>query len=348
MIRIIQTVLSRRSIRIFIQVLISIVILLVLFRIVQSQHVFEQLRSISPIALVCALVLYMLGFIMNTYRWRLMLDHLGVHERFRVLYELYMIGLFCSLFLPTGNGGDVVRAYDVARRSGKTAQTVLATLQERFLGLGVSLLLGFGATLYYLPRIPETLKVWAILMQAVSLPMTLLLMFPSLWLGLMIRLGQTGIGKRLMQFSIVHNIVGLAWRHLEPLAQVPAFRPLQILYSTAVTLAATLMAVIAYYILGQSLNIQIDFMAYCLVIPLVWVVRLAPISLGGIGVGEGAFVFLMGLFSVSSAASLSLALAILAIITVTALIGGVFLGLRMLRGTWQTPSTPTELMTESH
>jgi len=67
---------------------------------------------------------------------------------------------------------------------------------------------------------------------------------------------------------------------------------------------------------------------------MVWIVRMAPISLNGIGVSEGSFVFLIGLFNVPADQALALALAILGVMTSTALLGGLLLALRIARGTW--------------
>jgi hypothetical protein len=89
-----------------------------------------------------------------------------------------------------------------------------------------------------------------------------------------------------------------------------------------------------YYLIGRSMGIGAGFMAFCLVVPMVWIVRMAPISLNGIGVSEGSVVFLIGLFDVPADQALVLALAILGIMTSTALFGGLLLALRIARGTW--------------
>src|SRR5205807_9617058 len=76
----------------------------------------------------------------------------------------------------------------------------------------------------------------------------------------------------------------------------------------------------------------IDLAAWCLVVPLVWVVRMLPVSFNGIGVGEGAFVFLAGLFAVPSDSALALSLTVLGVQTGVALVGGLLLAIRVVRG----------------
>jgi len=94
------------------------------------------------------------------------------------------------------------------------------------------------------------------------------------------------------------------------------------------------LAVGMHYVVGRSLEIQAGFLAYCLVVPAVWVVRMLPVSLNGLGVGEGAFVLLMGLFAVPEGQAVALALTMLGLQTGLALAGGVILTVRLARGTW--------------
>jgi len=86
-------------------------------------------------------------------------------------------------------------------------------------------------------------------------------------------------------------------------------------------------------------------MAYCLIVPLVWIIKMVPVSLNGLGLTEGSFVFLMGLFAVPEGKALALAVAALGIQTCCALLGGLLLAIRIVRGTWTSPrqaARPTE------
>jgi hypothetical protein len=94
-----------------------------------------------------------------------------------------------------------------------------------------------------------------------------------------------------------------------------------------------------YLALGSELGTGVGLAAWCLVVPLVWVVRMLPVSFNGIGVGEGAFVFLAGLFGVPSDSALALSLTILGVQTGVALVGGLLLALRVLRVRQALPDT---------
>jgi hypothetical protein len=121
---------------------------------------------------------------------------------------------------------------------------------------------------------------------------------------------------------------------IRPIAELPPLKPLKLALLLGIASMSVLMGVGMYYVIGRSMGMQAGFMAFCLVVPMVWIVRMAPVSLNGIGVSEGSFVFLIGLFSVPSDQALVLALAILGVMTSGALLGGLLLALRIARGTW--------------
>src|SRR5215207_782568 len=125
----------------------------------QRSNLLASLMMLQPWALISAVALQIIAFLINGRRWQIVLEHFGIHERLTTLTALYFIGMFFSLFLPTGAGGDAVRIYDVARRSHRTAQAIVDTLQERLAGLGISLLVGLAATLVYLPLVPAQLRI---------------------------------------------------------------------------------------------------------------------------------------------------------------------------------------------
>jgi uncharacterized membrane protein YbhN (UPF0104 family) len=247
---------------------------------------------------------------------------------------LYFIGTFCSLFLPTGTGGDVIRVYDVARRSGRPTEAIMATLQERLLGLGASLLIGLVAMLYYLPLVPAQLQIWMLIILFGGVSGITLLLYPQLLFALVGRGWRTHGHRPLLRRIAGQRLVARALVAIRPIGDLPALRASKLLLLLGMAITSVLMGIAMYYVIGRSMGIQVGLIAFCMIIPLVWIVRMVPISLNGIGVGEGSFVFLMGLFGVPAEKSLALALALLGVMTSVALLGGLLLALRIARGTW--------------
>ena len=335
---------ARAALRIVLQTLVSLILIAVLVVLAQHSNMLESLQMIQPSALILGGVLQLIAFTINGRRWQILLENFGIHERLATLTELYFIGLFFSIFLPTGTGGDAVRMYDVARRSGKPAQAVVATLQERLAGLGVSLLIGLVATFYYLSVLPAQARLW-IIIQACGAFGIILLLYPTLLFAIvrqiLRRYGERPAFIRFAARPFIQRIIGA----IRPIVEAPALPAHKFAELLGIAATATLLGLGAYYVVGQSLQIPISLMAYCLIVPLVWIIKMAPVSLNGLGLTEGSFVFLMGLFAVPQGKALALAVAALGIQTCCALLGGLLLAIRVARGTWISPrqaAQPTE------
>jgi len=336
---------ARTALRIVLQTLVSVILIAVLVVLAQRSHMLESLQMLQPSALILGGVLQLIAFTINGRRWQILLGNFGIHERLATLTELYFIGLFFSIFLPTGTGGDAVRMYDVARRSGKPAQAVVATLQERLAGLGVSLLIGLVATLYYLSVLPAQARLWIIIIQACGAFGIILLLYPTLLFAIVRQiLRRYGARPAFIRFAarpFIQRIISA----IRPIVEAPALPAHKFAELLGIAATATLLGLGAYYVVGQSLQIPISLMAYCLIVPLVWIIKMVPVSLNGLGLTEGSFVFLMGLFAVPQGKALALAVAALGIQTCCALLGGLLLAIRVARGTWISPrqaAQPTE------
>jgi uncharacterized protein (TIRG00374 family) len=329
-------IIAKPALRTALQVLVSVALIGFLVSAARQNNLSESLAALAPSALALAFCVQGLGFVLSTCRWQLILRDAGIDQPFLELFQLYLMGLFFSLFLPTGTGGDAVRMYQVARRSGRTAEAIIGTFQERLLGLGASLLVGLLAMLIYLPLVPEGLRIWVAIIAPLSLVGVSLMLYPRAIFAIGTRFWQAFGRNALLMRLVGHRLVVRVVAALQPIHDLPPLPLTRFILLLVISVAAILSGITMYYMIGRSLDLGVGFMAFCLVVPLVWIIRMAPVSLGGIGVGEGSFVFLMSLFAVNSGPALALALTALAIQTSFALLGGALLALRMARGSWST------------
>jgi hypothetical protein len=98
------------------------------------QKIGQALRE-TPFWLGLALLVYNVCILITAFRWRMLLRSQDLHPTAGDCVRMAYIGCFFSCFLPGGTGGDLVKAYYVARDSPKKAEAVTTVFLDRVLGL---------------------------------------------------------------------------------------------------------------------------------------------------------------------------------------------------------------------
>jgi uncharacterized protein (TIRG00374 family) len=316
------------------RIVVSAGMILLLVWIARKQHVARHIREVPPGGIAAAAGFTVLAWLVNSLRWNLLLRVAGVKENSRTLASLYFIGMFFSQLLPTGTGGDAVRMWDLYRRGHKPAAVVVATLQERFMGLGVSMLIGLIAVAFYFRELPPYLRPLLVGLPFVAVAAVAVFLYPRIPLAIAGHIGQRSIFKRLAGSPIVHRITAT----IRPAANLPALTPRRLLPIVGVTMAGVLLSIAVWWALGVAAGMTVPFGGFCLVVPLVWVIAMAP-SLGGAGLREGGFVALMlVLFAVPKDRSITVAALYLIVQLATACLGGLLLLARVAGGSWKSPA----------
>ena len=95
--------------------------------------------------LVAGVAAYGLFELLAGVRWQILLRVQGIRISWWRMYGLLMVGLFFSLFIPGGTGGDLVKGYYLLKEApvGRKTSAALSVVMDRLLGLmGVALLTG--------------------------------------------------------------------------------------------------------------------------------------------------------------------------------------------------------------
>ncbi len=323
------------------KILVSGVLIAILVTVGVREHVGEQLTHASRWWVAGGAGLLAAAWIINSGRWGLLLRAAGVKESPGVLISLYYIGMFFSQLLPTGAGGDAVRMWAISKRHGKPAAAIIATFQERLVGMGMSCLLGMCVGIFYFNRLPPNARVWMVIFQALMVTVVAVGLYPRLPLALaalfwdlagkaisLEALGESKIGRKLAG----------AFSHVANLPPLTAGRLLPILL---VGLGGILLSIGEWWAMGRAVGIDLPYTVYCLVVPLVWIISMLP-SVGGMGVREGGFVYLMSLFGVAKSPALAVAALYLIAQTLLAGVGGLLLLAAVLTGQWSAVKSKPE------
>jgi uncharacterized membrane protein YbhN (UPF0104 family) len=274
---------SRHHALVVFKLAISTFLLWLLFSRIDVSQLWASAQTASLPWLLTALAIYCLTVAASVWRWHLLLDAQNVHIATSRLAGSYLVALFFNNFLPSNIGGDVIRIRDTARPAGSKTLATAVVLVDRALGLmGLVLVAACGASLAAggparsaLPIVP----VW-------------------LWLGFLVGvclsapavLAPAGFGRMLQPLRIIHpewidNRIEKLTSVLSQFRERPA--ALAGCFGGAVFVQAS--TVMFYLAVAHALHIPIGPWDLAVIVPLSFVIQMAPISINGFGVREAAF-----------------------------------------------------------
>jgi uncharacterized membrane protein YbhN (UPF0104 family) len=300
--------LSKRRIRGLIQISVSAILLAFILRQVHWAEVWDALRRIDLVWLAVAWGLFLLGVVVRAVRWQVLLDALGVDRPLRELTSWYFVGSFFNVILPTGFGGDAVRAAELSQDTGRPGPVVNSVIVDRYLGIMV--LLGMGLVAGVLR--PGTATPGIFIFTAVLFIGGLVvawLLRRSWWAHLASHANLLGKVVRFLRLPVLAEAVAPYDRRAigRGLAASLVFNLLQIGWNVAI---------------GWGLGLRLPLSAYFVFVPLTAVALLLP-AFGGLGVREMSYVGLFGSAGVPQAIAVAMSLGVYIITVATGLVGGV-------------------------
>jgi len=298
------------------KIAVSLGLMAFIFTRINLVETWNALRGAHWGIMAVAFALFVLTLPLRAFRWKALLDGLGVHAPISRLIVLYFVGTFFNIFLPTGVGGDVVRAVEFTQDSRHGAEAVGTVFVDRLTGLLVLFVIALAA-----------------------LPFSFRLVEPEVTVAIVvIALGGLAGGWLLLQ----GNMLGRIGRRLPFL---PAQDKLEKLYravggcgrralgrALTVSVIFNLVNILVNYLIALALGEHLSPWYFFAFVPLVSFSLTLPISLGGLGVREGTYALLFGQAGVAPEKAVALSLAYYAITVLTGLIGGLMYAIEGARG----------------
>lgn len=267
----------RRRLIFLVKLAVTAVGLIWVARQIDGRTFWAALRTADLGALAIAFGLVLLGLVVRAWRWQRLLRGVGASAPFGRLLQLYVIGNFFNAFLPSGFGGDVVRAAEAAQ--DVSAEVAAATVfVDRLSGL----LVLFALALIGWPLRPADApdeRLWVVVpLAAVGCLAGAVLIDGRLVGRWAARLAATP--------PSAGRVRSAAQRYLEPL-----LRRLSQIDRRAWT-AALLISLLFnglligwWFAAGRAVGLTVPWRTYLLVVPLLSLALLVP-SVGGLGVRE--------------------------------------------------------------
>src|SRR5439155_1345287 len=232
------------------------------------------------------------------YRWGAILGAKGLQLKTRRLFVYYLIGIFFTSFVPGGGvSGDVARLIYVDREVRDKALVLSTLVCERLVGVFVLLLIGLAATLMTGaggqsdPRSDNLIYASeAILALAFVAIATLMSGYVSSRLARLIR----ATGRRIR----IARVAEAAARTLESISELRRDGAL-LIRTSMLSVLIRIVWTLGCYVVAWAMGLPIGLLTLFAFISLVDLVRLMPISVGGLGVREWAVIVLFATLGIT-------------------------------------------------
>jgi len=296
------------------KIIFSIALVWYIVNKVDVKQVWVSFKSVNIFWLAVAYLVHLIDYPISTFRWKILLDAQGIRLPYRRLLGSYFVGTFFTTFLPTGIGGDMIRAYDTIRWSKTAIKPIMVIFIERLSGLFVLMSIAASILLFSGVEVKETsFLIWICAVFFVLMALFLLVL---LWAPL------ARISGR------IFNLPGLniLKKWIKEMYEALYLYRHKTKYLGWVLLAATLLQIVVvlhYYLIGFALGIPVPLIVYFLIIPVISLLLTLPVTISGIGVRESAYVFFFSAYGVLNASALALAWLSFSFVILTAIIGAV-------------------------
>ena len=270
-------------------------------------------RRADPGLVALLLVVFPVGYVLASMRWRVLLASLGHRLPLRYLMTSWLVAAFFRQLLPSTIGGDAIRVWDSWRAGVGRGQAVSVILVERLVGMLALLLLTVGGFLTAGEALPELpgLPLWLALCVGAA-GAGVAVVFSSRWLPLATRIAAR-LPRRLGSF--VSRVIGAFAAYGGAHGVLGAALLWSLVFQAHV--------IVFYWLIGRALGLPLTLAAAFLVVPLALVFMTLPVSINAVGLREGAFVFLLGALGIAPAEALAFAWLEYATFLAWALVGGV-------------------------
>jgi uncharacterized protein (TIRG00374 family) len=313
-----------------VRIVVSLGLLALVLAFADWREVLAALRGVDLRWVVCAAALAVADRLVINRRWQILLAARGIRTRYVPLLRIQLAANFLGSFLPGPVGIDAVRIAALCRLGEPSAQVFAATLVDRVtlmiatLVFGSAMLLALAGT-----RIPPEVTRFVVIATAAVLIASALCLLPAVrrWVRQALfsrvperwRLALLSVADASLEYRSEGSVI------LRVAAWTMTLFVIRILFAKAIVVAC---------------GADVSFAELFVIIPILWIVVMLPITIGGIGVQDAGYVALMALVGISPAVAVSMSLVEHVVVRAVALPGVLFLaGVSNPRPASMTPNT---------
>lgn len=279
----------------------------------------STLKDISILLILLSAATHIYGIWITAFRWQTLLKTQNIKLSILSLSSSTLIGQFFNNFLPTSIGGDFYRAYDVAKKTGfPMSSSVSVLVVERLSGIIASAVFAVAALFLGFTKIGgKSVIIPILIFLALSIIIFFLILNPNI-------LGLHKIAKKIKFLAKLLEKLRNVYTTFLTFKKYKWVMVKLIFYSLTLQFAV----IVNYWLASRALGINLDLTAFIFIVPVVSILSMLPISLGGIGVREGSLVFMMVSLGAQNAKAAMCSLLLFAMLLIMGVIGGMIYAIR--------------------
>jgi uncharacterized protein (TIRG00374 family) len=312
---------NRKTILLFFRIAISVSLIAYLIgtQFKDLKNVVDILKTANIYLLVLSLSIHIFGVWITAVRWKTLLDTQKAGLGARTLTVSVLIGFFFNNFLPTSIGGDVFRAYDASKKGkiqiGTSASTILV---ERFSGV-------IAAATYAIVAL--FLGFTAIGNQSVIIPIVIFFVITIILAFLIINPSILRMDRFFDRFRILRKLKGKLSDVYKTLQSFKKYK-MALVKILVFSFLLQFAVILNYYLAAKALGIELGLASFLFIVPVVTIIAMLPISIGGAGLRENSLVIIMVALGAANDKATLVSLLTFIMLIIVGIIGGITYNIR--------------------
>ena len=242
------------------------------------------IRSADIILLLLAASTHIFGICITVVRWKTLLKTQKMDLSFGFLISSAFVGLFFNNLLPTSVGGDIYRAYDVAKKTGRPVEISLSVvLVGRLTGMISTMVFAIAALFLGFTTIGE---------RSVIIPIAIFFFICLVVVFLVLNPSVLKLGRIISKIKFLNKIKQKLTNTYQTFLNFKKFKWALVRVFTY-SLLLQFSVILFYYFVARAFGIELGLISFLFIVPIVTIIAMIPISIGGIGLRENSLVFIM-------------------------------------------------------
>lgn len=261
-----------------IKLFVSLGVLVVLFQSIDIASLAEVMMNVDFVFLSVALSFVLSIRFVMAYRWQVVLHFYRIFPKFLKLLSIIFISNSVGQLLPGGIGVDVVRSYQLSKDEGVATEIAASVFLDRVIGLFSMLLIAFVASVFG-AGLNTVVPIYAVVSAG------LLMGFLALYL---LRNKFSGINNAQIKVQgRLKPLVTILTRFVQSLSAVRLPKT-ALIKLFLLSVSVQFIRIMIFFTVFLALGVRLEFLLFIIFVPLLFIVMLMPVSIGGLGVREGA------------------------------------------------------------